>query len=135
MQVETHLSSNDFVDHRLVGSFTAEGMKDFIRLALQCMVFPGKRRPKMEMVVSELDRILEKEITLTTVMDRSTSNTAPSVWFGCSLMFWIRKHPIVSVDKWFEDLLCGKLAKESTPELVGYIFQVCWAIYKCLSVQ
>ncbi|PSS01489.1 Protein kinase [Actinidia chinensis var. chinensis] len=65
--VETHLNSNDFVDRRLVGSFTAEGMKDFIRLTLQCMSFPGKRRPKMEMIELELDRILEKEITLTTV--------------------------------------------------------------------
>ncbi|GFZ08978.1 protein kinase superfamily protein [Actinidia rufa] len=65
--VETHLSSNDFVDRRLVGSFTAEGMKDFIRLTLQCMSFPGKRRPKMEMIELELDRILEKEITRTTV--------------------------------------------------------------------
>ncbi|XP_058203238.1 leucine-rich repeat receptor protein kinase HPCA1-like [Rhododendron vialii] len=75
--VETHLSSNDFVDRRLVGSFTAEGMKDFIRLALQCMGFPGKRRPKMEMVVSELDRILEKEITLTTVMGEGSTNVTP----------------------------------------------------------
>ncbi|KAG5559935.1 hypothetical protein RHGRI_003282 [Rhododendron griersonianum] len=74
--VETHLSSNDFVDRRLVGSFTAEGMKDFIRLALQCMGFPGKRRPKMEMVVSELDRILEKEITLTTVMGEGSTDVA-----------------------------------------------------------
>uniref|UniRef100_A0A5B7APT3 non-specific serine/threonine protein kinase n=1 Tax=Davidia involucrata TaxID=16924 RepID=A0A5B7APT3_DAVIN len=71
--VETHLSSNDFVDHRLIGSFTAEGIKDFIRLALQCMRFPGKQRPKMEMVVLEIDRILEKEITLTTVMGEGTA--------------------------------------------------------------
>ncbi|XP_059632699.1 probable serine/threonine-protein kinase PBL3 isoform X2 [Cornus florida] len=63
--VETHLDSNDCVDCRLIGSFTSEGMKDFIRLTLRCMSFPGKRRPKMEMVVSELDQIQEKEINLT----------------------------------------------------------------------
>uniref|UniRef100_A0A5B7BCE9 non-specific serine/threonine protein kinase n=1 Tax=Davidia involucrata TaxID=16924 RepID=A0A5B7BCE9_DAVIN len=70
--VQTHLSSNDFVDHRLAGSFIAEGMDDFIRLTLQCMSYPGKQRPKMEMVVLEIDRILEKEITLTTVMGEGT---------------------------------------------------------------
>lgn len=75
--VETRLSSNDFVDRRLVRSFTAEGMKDFIRLALQCISFPGKRRPKMEMVLSELDRILEKEITLTTVMGEGSTTVTP----------------------------------------------------------
>lgn len=77
MKVETRLSSNDFVDRRLVRSFTAEGMKDFIRLALQCISFPGKRRPKMEMVLSELDRILEKEITLTTVMGEGSTTVTP----------------------------------------------------------
>ncbi|XP_052207386.1 probable serine/threonine-protein kinase PBL28 isoform X1 [Diospyros lotus] len=71
--VETGLSSNDFVDHRLDGSFTSEGMRDFMRLALQCMSFPGERRPNMEMVVSQLDGILEKEITLTTVMGESST--------------------------------------------------------------
>lgn len=29
-----------------------------------------------------------------------------------------------------EDLLCGSLAKETTPEVVGAIFQLCWAIGK-----
>ena len=82
MKVETHLSSNDFVDRRLVGSFTAEGMKDFIRLTLQCMSLPGNRRPKMEMIELELDRILEKEITLTTVTgEGSTTVTLGSQLF------------------------------------------------------
>ncbi|KAB1214035.1 Proline-rich receptor-like protein kinase PERK3 [Morella rubra] len=66
--VESRLSLNDFVDCRLVGSFTTEGMKDLIRLTLQCMIFPGKRRPKMDMVVLELERIQEKEMAMTTVM-------------------------------------------------------------------
>ncbi|XP_058211786.1 uncharacterized protein LOC131323970 [Rhododendron vialii] len=29
-----------------------------------------------------------------------------------------------------EDLLCGTLAEETTPELVEAIFQICWAIWK-----
>lgn len=74
MKVESRLTLNDFVDHRLVGSFTAEGMRDLIRLTLQCMSFPGKRRPKMEMAVLELERIQEKEMAMTTVMGEGTSS-------------------------------------------------------------
>lgn len=66
---------NDFVDRRLVGNFTSEGMRDLIKLTLQCMRFPGKRRPKMDMVVFELERIQEKEMALTTVMGEGTSTT------------------------------------------------------------
>lgn len=68
MKVETHLNSNSITDRQLVGSFTAEGIKDFIRLTLRCMALPGNGRPNMEMVMIDLDRILEKEIRLTTVM-------------------------------------------------------------------
>ncbi|KAI3469420.1 hypothetical protein Pfo_026083 [Paulownia fortunei] len=71
--VEEHLSLNDLVDHRLVGSFTEEGMRDFIRLMLKCMSFPGTERPRMENVVLKLDQILEKEITRTTVMGEGTA--------------------------------------------------------------
>ncbi|CAB4262757.1 unnamed protein product [Prunus armeniaca] len=74
--VESRLSSNTLVDRRLVGSFTGEGMRDLIRLTLQCMSFPGKRRPKMEMVVVELERIKEKEMAMTTVMGEGTDTFA-----------------------------------------------------------
>lgn len=71
--VESRLSINNFVDHRLSGSFTMEGMRDLIRLTLQCMSFPGKRRPKMATVVLELERIQEKEMAITTVMGEGTA--------------------------------------------------------------
>ncbi|XP_021905058.1 putative serine/threonine-protein kinase [Carica papaya] len=71
--VRSRLSSNTFVDHRLLGSFTAEGMRDLIRLMLKCMSFPGRSRPKTEMVVTELERIHEKEMELTTVMGEGTA--------------------------------------------------------------
>ncbi|CAB4293334.1 unnamed protein product [Prunus armeniaca] len=74
--VESRLSSNTLVDRRLVGSFTGEGMRDLIRLTLQCMSFPGRRRPKMEMVVVELERIKEKEMAMTTVMGEGTDTFA-----------------------------------------------------------
>ncbi|KAF8387892.1 hypothetical protein HHK36_026554 [Tetracentron sinense] len=70
--VETCLASDDLVDRRL-GSFTSEGMKDVIRLTLRCMSLTGIGRPKMDMVVLELDQILEKEMTLTTVMGEGTA--------------------------------------------------------------
>ncbi|XP_034684791.1 serine/threonine-protein kinase-like protein ACR4 isoform X2 [Vitis riparia] len=71
--VETRLSINDFVDHRLVGSFTMEGMKDLIKLMLQCMSLSGKWQLKIEKVVLELERIHEKEMALTTGTDEGTT--------------------------------------------------------------
>ncbi|XVF38669.1 hypothetical protein REPUB_Repub20aG0122400 [Reevesia pubescens] len=71
--VQSRLSSNDFVDLRLVGSFTMDGIKDLIKLTLKCMSFPGKGRPNMNMVVVELERIHEKEMGLTTVRGEGTA--------------------------------------------------------------
>ena len=70
--MQSRLSSNTLVDSRLAGSFTLEGMRDLIRLTLQCMSFPGEGRPKMEMIVVELERIQEKEMAMTTVMGEGT---------------------------------------------------------------
>ncbi|KAG5537109.1 hypothetical protein RHGRI_024523 [Rhododendron griersonianum] len=53
-----------------------------------------------------------------------------AVWFGSGKAFWVLENSIISADKWMEDLLCGTLAKEATPEIVGAIFQICWAIWK-----
>ncbi|XVE82092.1 hypothetical protein DITRI_Ditri15bG0119100 [Diplodiscus trichospermus] len=71
--VQSRLSSNVFVDCRLVGSFTMDGIRDLIKLTLKCMSFPGKGRPNMNMVVVELERIHEKERELTTVMGEGTA--------------------------------------------------------------
>ncbi|GMI80087.1 hypothetical protein like AT3G26700 [Hibiscus trionum] len=71
--VQSRLNSNEFVDRRLVGSFTMDGIKDLIKLTLKCMCFPGKRRPNMNMVLVELERIHEKEMELTTVRGEGTS--------------------------------------------------------------
>nr|XP_009770679.1 PREDICTED: proline-rich receptor-like protein kinase PERK3 isoform X2 [Nicotiana sylvestris]XP_016464614.1 PREDICTED: proline-rich receptor-like protein kinase PERK3 isoform X2 [Nicotiana tabacum] len=71
--VEKQLSSDQLVDNRLLGSFTAEVMRDLIKLALRCMSFPGRYRPTIETVVLDLERILEKEQMHTTVMGEGTS--------------------------------------------------------------
>ncbi|XP_010243553.1 PREDICTED: proline-rich receptor-like protein kinase PERK3 isoform X2 [Nelumbo nucifera] len=71
--VKSCLHSNNFVDHRLASCFTLEGMKNLTRLMFQCMNIVGKGRPKMDMVMLELERILENEMTLTTVMGDGTA--------------------------------------------------------------
>ncbi|XP_010921753.1 probable serine/threonine-protein kinase At1g01540 [Elaeis guineensis] len=71
--VEAHLISKDLLDQRLGSSFTPEGMKDLIKLTLQCLNPSGRKRPKMSAVVADLDLILETEMTLTTVMGDGTA--------------------------------------------------------------
>ncbi|XP_019175057.1 PREDICTED: putative serine/threonine-protein kinase isoform X2 [Ipomoea nil] len=71
--VEAHLSSDDLVEHRLMGKYSAEGMRDLIRLAMRCTSFPGKERPNMDMVAVEAERILEKEIMGSTAMGEASA--------------------------------------------------------------
>lgn len=61
------------MDHRLIGSYTTEGMRDFIIVALQCMSFPGRIRPNMESIVTKLEQVLEKEMMLTTITGEGTA--------------------------------------------------------------
>ncbi|XP_050218525.1 probable serine/threonine-protein kinase PBL22 [Mercurialis annua] len=71
--VASRLNSNNFVDRRLMGNFTTDGIRDLIRLTLRCMSFPRIARPKMEMVVIELERLVEREMALTTVMGEGSA--------------------------------------------------------------
>ncbi|XP_052188542.1 putative serine/threonine-protein kinase isoform X1 [Diospyros lotus] len=72
---------SDIIDRRLGNSFTAEGMEEFIHLIVQCVDPSSERRPAMSYVVMELDRILEKEMSLTTIMGEGT----PVVILGSQL--------------------------------------------------
>ncbi|KAI4369576.1 hypothetical protein MLD38_018001 [Melastoma candidum] len=74
---QSRQSSNELIDPRLSGTFTMEGLRDYIRLTILCLITPGSRRPKMDMVVFELERIREKEMALTTVMGEGTSTITP----------------------------------------------------------
>lgn len=67
-QMEARFASNELVDPRLGGSFTSEGMAEVVGLASSCLSPSARRRPRMRLVAAELDRILEKEMALTTVM-------------------------------------------------------------------
>ncbi|KAI5599690.1 hypothetical protein POPTR_002G237600v4 [Populus trichocarpa] len=78
---QDYTNFSSIVDHRLGSSFTAEGMEEFIQLMLQCVEPSSDRRPLMSYVVMELDRILEKERNLTTVMGEGT----PTVTLGSQL--------------------------------------------------
>ncbi|XP_044501328.1 proline-rich receptor-like protein kinase PERK8 isoform X2 [Mangifera indica] len=72
---------SSIIDARLGNSFTTEGMEDFIRLIVRCLDHSSERRPSMSYVVMELDRTLEKERSLTTVMGEGT----PTVTLGSQL--------------------------------------------------
>ncbi|XP_009593052.1 nodulation receptor kinase [Nicotiana tomentosiformis] len=69
------------IDQRLGNSFTTEGMEEFMQLTVRCMDPSSERRPTMSYVVTELDRILEKEMSLTTIMGEGT----PVVTLGSQL--------------------------------------------------
>ncbi|MBA0802077.1 hypothetical protein Gohar_012406 [Gossypium harknessii] len=72
---------SSIIDSRLGSSFTAEGMEEFIRLTVRCLEPSSERRPTMSYVVAELDRILDKEMSLTTVMGEGS----PTVTLGSQL--------------------------------------------------
>ncbi|KAK9113302.1 hypothetical protein Syun_020099 [Stephania yunnanensis] len=69
------------VDRRMGGNFTAEGMQEFLLLTAQCLNCSSQRRPTMNYIVSELERIHEREESLTTIMGEST----PTVMLGSHL--------------------------------------------------
>ena len=69
------------IDRRLESSFTPEGMEDYIMLMIRCLEASSERRPAMSYVEMELDRILEKEMNLTTIMGEGT----PTVTLGSQL--------------------------------------------------
>ncbi|CAL0322756.1 unnamed protein product [Lupinus luteus] len=72
---------SNIIDQRL-GSFTAEGMEDFILLIVRCLDPSSERRPAMCYVVTELDRIHDKEMNLTTIMGEEGT---PTVTLGSQL--------------------------------------------------
>lgn len=74
-------SISTIIDQRLGNSFTTEGMEEFMQLIVQCVNPSSERRPLMSYVVTELDRILEKEMSLTTIMGEGT----PVVTLGSQL--------------------------------------------------
>lgn len=78
---EDHRVMSNIIDERLGSSFTAEGMEEFILLVARCLSPSGERRPSMSYVVMELERILEKEMNLTTMMGEGT----PTVTLGSQL--------------------------------------------------
>ncbi|KAL3653901.1 hypothetical protein CASFOL_003582 [Castilleja foliolosa] len=74
-------SISTIIDQRLGNSFTTEGMDELIQVVVQCVNSSSERRPVMSYVVTELDRILEKEMSLTTIMGEGT----PVVTLGSQL--------------------------------------------------
>ncbi|KAF5456946.1 hypothetical protein F2P56_021091 [Juglans regia] len=69
---------SNIIDQRLEATFTAEGMEEVIKLIVRCVEASSERRPAMSYVVMELDRILEKEMSL-------TGEGTPTVTLGSQL--------------------------------------------------
>ncbi|XP_022864648.1 probable LRR receptor-like serine/threonine-protein kinase At2g28960 [Olea europaea var. sylvestris] len=74
-------SISTIIDQRLGNSFTTKGMEEFLQLIMHCVFPSSEKRPKMSYAVTELDRILEKEMSLTTIMGEGT----PVVTLGSQL--------------------------------------------------
>ncbi|XP_041006965.1 proline-rich receptor-like protein kinase PERK1 isoform X3 [Juglans microcarpa x Juglans regia] len=72
---------SNIIDQRLEATFTPEGMEEVIKLIVRCVEASSERRPAMSYVVMELDRILEKEMSLTTITGEGT----PTVTLGSQL--------------------------------------------------
>ncbi|KAL6139360.1 hypothetical protein ACLB2K_057665 [Fragaria x ananassa] len=68
---------SSIIDDRLGNSFTAEAMEKLIQLIIRCVEGSSERRPTMSYVVTELEGILEKEMSLTTIMGEGTSTVIP----------------------------------------------------------
>lgn len=78
---QDHGNISSIIDQRLGNRFTAEGMEEFIQLISRCVDASSEKRPSMSYVVMELDRILEKETTLTTLVGEGI----PTVTLGSQL--------------------------------------------------
>uniref|UniRef100_A0A2P2JS48 non-specific serine/threonine protein kinase n=1 Tax=Rhizophora mucronata TaxID=61149 RepID=A0A2P2JS48_RHIMU len=78
---EEYSRFSSIIDQRMGNSFTAEGMEEFIRLIIRCLETSSERRPTMSYVVMELERVAEKEMSMTTVMVEGT----PTVTLGSQL--------------------------------------------------
>ncbi|GAB4847409.1 hypothetical protein Ancab_026467 [Ancistrocladus abbreviatus] len=66
-------SISSIADQRLGNRFTIEGMEEFVQLSIRCVDPSSESRPAaMSFVVTELDRILEKEMNLTTGLGEVT---------------------------------------------------------------
>ncbi|XWS30583.1 hypothetical protein CRYUN_Cryun24cG0131400 [Craigia yunnanensis] len=78
---EDYSNISSIIDQRMGSSFTAEGMEELVKLIIRCLESSSERRPGMSNVVMELDRIVDKEMRLTSVMGEGT----PTVTLGSQL--------------------------------------------------
>lgn len=85
--MQRHPESGDIasiVDPRMSGNFTMEGMGEFMRLISWCVNQSSERRPPMHYVEMEIERIREKEMSLTTIMGEGATVTLGSQLFTSS---------------------------------------------------
>ena len=69
------------IDCKMAKSFTEKGMRDFLRLTSRCLNNLAGQPPAMSFVVSELEQILEREMSSTTMMGEGS----PTLTLGSEL--------------------------------------------------
>ncbi|XP_024014983.1 probable serine/threonine-protein kinase PBL28 [Eutrema salsugineum] len=57
------ICSDRFVDQKMNGTFTREALNSVVKIMLKCLKFPAIERPKMEEVVTELEKIYNNDFT------------------------------------------------------------------------
>lgn len=81
VQSSSSIVVSSIIDVKLGNRYTEEGMEDLMKLIIACLDSSSEKRPGMSNVVMEMDRILEKEMNLTTIMGEGT----PIVTLGSQL--------------------------------------------------
>ncbi|XP_078434754.1 serine/threonine-protein kinase CDG1-like isoform X2 [Wolffia australiana] len=69
------------IDFKMARSFTEEGVRDYLSLVSLCLSEEDSKRPSMNLVGSELERILDREMSSTTIMGEGS----PTMTLGSEL--------------------------------------------------
>ncbi|KAJ3678217.1 hypothetical protein LUZ60_002020 [Juncus effusus] len=75
-------NASQIIDERMGGNFTAEGMGEFLRLISWCLNPVTGKRPPLNYIELEMERISEMEMSLTTIMGEQGT---PIVTLGSQL--------------------------------------------------
>ncbi|VVA98873.1 unnamed protein product [Arabis nemorensis] len=63
VEIKPRFCSNTFVDKRINGTFTREALNSVMIIMVKCLKFPAITRPKMEEIVTELEKVYQKDLT------------------------------------------------------------------------
>ncbi|CAH8261313.1 unnamed protein product [Arabidopsis lyrata] len=55
-------STNTLLDDNMPGTFTNQSLEAYMKITIECLTYPAIDRPKMDMVVTELETIYQNEV-------------------------------------------------------------------------